>query len=327
MSLDDAPDTRLIATFLEAISAERGAARNTLLAYGRDLMHYSDWLGERGSSLLRADRDLIEAYLIALDTEGLAPATRARRLSAIRQFYRLARTEGWRGDDPGLRLTGPARRLPLPRVLSLEEVQALRAAARAPAPRDTPRAQADRVRRICLLEMLYATGMRVSELVALPVAAVRGLPEMILITGKGGTDRLVPLAPPARAALADWIALRDGGRLEGSAWLFPSRGARGHLTREAFFVIMRQMAVAAGISPERVSPHVLRHAFATHLLEGGADLRVLQTLLGHADIATTEIYTHVATARLRSLVETHHPLMDPPAPVPAKPPGRDHSDG
>jgi len=294
-----------IDTFLEAQAAELGAAHNTLMAYGRDLRTFAGWPAARGGrDLLSATQADVETYLVACDSEGLAKATRARRLSSIRQFYRFAVDEGWRGDNPAIRLHGPGRSRALPRTLSEEQVERLLDAA----PR-VGRSDAERVRNGALLAVLYATGMRVSELVGLPLAAARGDPEMLLVRGKGGKERLVPLSPSARAAIAAWIAVRarDKRRAD-SPWLFPSSGRAGHLTRHRFYGLVKQIAVHAGIDPDAVTPHRLRHAFATHLLENGADLRVIQTLLGHADLATTEIYTHVLDARLRALVEAHHPL-------------------
>jgi integrase/recombinase XerD len=296
---------RHIATFLEAQAAELGAAQNTLLAYGRDLEAFAGWLDARGgASLMEAAKEDVEAYLVACDAEGLAQATRARRLSSIRQFYRFAVDEGWRGDNPAIRLRGPGRRRALPQTLSETQVHRLLEAAG-----EVGRTEADRVRNAALLALLYATGMRASELVGLPVAAARGDPEMLLVRGKGGRERLVPLSPPARVALAAWLAVRARDeRRAASRHLFPSTGRAGHLTRHRFHGLIKEIAVAAGIDPGAVTPHRLRHAFATHLLAGGADLRVIQTLLGHADLGTTEIYTHVLDARLRALVETHHPL-------------------
>lgn len=300
-----------IATFLEAMAAERGAARNTLLAYGRDLRDAESWLVRRGLDFGRAGRSDLEDYLVACEAQGLSRATRARRLSALHQLYRFAHEEGWRADDPALRIAGPGKDRRLPKVLSPAEVEALLAAAR-----ETGRTADERVRTVCLLELLYATGLRVSELVSLPVAAVRGDPRMILVRGKGGKERMVPLSGPARAALADWLAVRDAAeeaariaaRAPASRFLFPARGAAGHLTRQGFHALLEQIARRAGFAPGRVTPHVLRHAFATHLLSGGADLRAIQELLGHADIGTTEIYTHVLDERLRALVLDHHPL-------------------
>jgi integrase/recombinase XerD len=303
-------DTHWRQAFLEAMAAERGAARNTLLAYGRDLADLSGYLAARGRDCATAAQADIEGWLVAADAAGLSRATRARRLSAARQLFRFLQEDGHRPDNPAIRLAGPGRAARLPKSLGPDEVDRLLAAAR-----DTGRTPADRLRNTCLMELLYATGLRASELVSLPMAAVRGDPRMILVRGKGGKDRMVPLSDPARDALADWIALRDA---EDSALraerrpvprhLFPSDGAAGHLTRHRFHGLVKEIAAKAGLSPARVSPHVLRHAFATHLLENGADLRVIQVLLGHADLATTEIYTHVIEERLKALVLTHHPL-------------------
>jgi|TARA_R110002124_G_scaffold11597_15_gene55260 integrase/recombinase XerD len=303
---------RWISTFLDAQAAESGAAQNTLLAYGRDLVDYADWLAHRGHEMDAADRQMVEAYLTHCDAQGLSQATRARRLSAIRQIYRFAFEEGWRKDNPAIEIRGPGRAKRLPKTLSTQEVSDLLDAARTQG-----RNPQDRLRNTCLMELLYATGMRVSELVSLPIAAARGDPRMLLIRGKGGKERMVPLSPPAREALAAWLAERDAqddARPRGTALsrqLFPSRAAEGHLTRHRFYILIKEIAVAAGVSPAKVTPHTLRHAFATHLLENGADLRAIQTLLGHADLATTEIYTHVLEHRLRDLVENHHPLNRP----------------
>jgi integrase/recombinase XerD len=305
-----------IAAFLEAARAERGAADNTVLGYARDLTDFARWAEARGDALHKVSRPAIEAYLAGIEAAGLARATRARRLSAIRQFTRFAHAEGWRPDNPALRIRAPRPDRRLPGTLSEDEVTRLLDAARA-----TGR-PALRKRNACLMELLYATGLRVSELVSLPATAARGDPRMILVRGKGGRERMVPLSAPARAALGDWLALRDraeararaAGR-RASPYLFPSAGKSGHLTRHRFHGLVGELAVAAGIDPARVSPHVLRHAFATHLLAHGADLRSIQTLLGHADIATTEIYTHVVGDRLKALVLEHHPLArDPPEP-------------
>ncbi len=300
---------RWISAFLEAQAAELGAATNTLLAYGRDLKDFADWLDGR-RDFPRATRDDVEAYLIHCDAQGLAKSTRARRLSAIKQLYRFAFEEGWRTDNPAIQISGPGRDQRLPKVLSVDEVDRLLQAARA-----LGRNREDRVRNTCLMELLYATGMRVSELVSLPVTAARGDPRMLLIMGKGGKERMVPLSPPARAAMSLWLDLRDSGqdalRAKGkpaSKFLFPSSGRLGHLTRHRFYLLIKDIAVQAGISPAKVTPHTLRHAFATHLLANGADLRAIQTLLGHADVATTEIYTHVLDERLTALVMDHHPL-------------------
>lgn len=315
-------DHHAISAFLDAQAAEAGAARNTLLAYGRDLRDLSDWLAARSLTLAALTRDIVEDYLTFCDAQGLSRATRARRLSAIRQFTRFALEEGWRDDDPAIRIAGPGRGHRLPKTLTRAEVDALLTAARS-----VGRSEQDRVRNTCLIEMLYATGMRVSELVTLPVAGCRGDPAVLVVRGKGDKDRLVPLGDPARAALRSWLAVRDAAP-EGSAlhrilagrgarWLFPAAGATGHLPRTSLSRLLQQMAVTAGIDPGRVTPHVIRHAFATHLLEGGADLRSIQMLLGHADLGTTEIYTHVLDQRMRDLVLNHHPLAGVP---PASPP-------
>lgn len=301
---------RWISTFLQAQAAEANAARNTLLAYGRDLKDFSGWAAHRGHDLASLPRAAVEDYLISCEAEGLSKSTRARRLSAIRQLYRFAHDEGWRPDNPALRIAGPGTNRRLPKTLSHEEVDRLLDAAR-----NKGRSTREKLRNTALMELLYATGMRVSELVGLPAAAVRGDPEMILVRGKGNKERMVPLSPPARAAAALWLAQRDAeqeaahkaGKATSKA-LFPGSGTDGHLTRQHFYLLIKDIAVLAGISPGKVTPHTLRHAFATHLLAGGADLRVIQTLLGHADVATTEIYTHVLGDQLKELVLTHHPL-------------------
>ena len=301
---------RWISTLLEAQAAELGAARNTLLAYGRDLKDFAGWLAHRRLDFGIASQGNVEDYLISCDADGLSKATRARRLSAIRQLYRFAHEEGWRADNPALRLKGPGRDKRLPGTLDHAEVDALLDAAKA-----FGRGEVDRKRNAALLELLYATGMRVSELVELPVASVRGAPRMVLVRGKGNKERMVPLSPPAMSALADWLVLRDAvddvARLAGkpqSKHLFPGPGIGGHLTRQHFYLLIKDIAAAGGVSPTKVTPHTLRHAFATHLLAGGADLRAIQMLLGHADVATTEIYTHVLDEHLKTLVLEHHPL-------------------
>lgn len=299
-----------ISTFLEAQAAEADAARNTRLAYGRDLLDFAGWLTGHAQDFASVAREGVEDYIIWCEAQGLAKATRARRLSAIRQLFRFAHDEGWRADNPAIRISGPGATKRLPKTLSLDEVNRLLDAARTKG-----RTAGERLRNRALMELLYATGMRVSELVGLPVAAARGEPKMILVRGKGGKERMVPLSAPARGALADWLAHRDTeeerGRKEGRApsrALFPGPGADGHLTRQHFHLMLKDIAVLAGVSPAKVTPHTLRHAFATHLLAGGADLVVIQTLLGHADVATTEIYTHVLDEQLRELVLTRHPL-------------------
>lgn len=306
-------DDRWISTFLEAQAAELDAARNTLLAYGRDLSAFKAFLANRKCDFEKADKAMIEAYMIDCEAEGLATATRARRLSAVKQLYRFAFEEGWRSDNPALRISGPGKTKSLPKTLSETDVQALLDAAQ-----KQGRTEVDRVRNACLMELLYATGMRVSELVTVPVSAARGDPRMLLVAGKGGKERMVPLSTPARAALTRWLAARDAAEetaraktgAKPSRFLFPSTGKDGHLTRHRFHGLIKEIAVSAGISPATVTPHRLRHAFATHLLANGADLRAIQTLLGHADVSTTEIYTHVLEERLKDLVLTHHPLAE-----------------
>ncbi|MBI1172755.1 tyrosine recombinase [bacterium] len=305
------PDSqRWISTFLEAHAAEHNAARNTQEAYGRDLLAFAAYLDPR--PLADASRADVEDYLVACAAEGLSQSTRARRLSAIRQMYRFAHEEGWRADNPALQIAGPGASRHLPKSLSEDEVTRLLAAAGRIG--RTPR---DRQRNALLMELLYATGLRVSELVGLPLATVRGDPRMILVRGKGDKERMAPLSEPARVALTAWIAERDAEEAArhkagkpANRHLFPGPGADGHLTRQQFHGLVKDMAVGAGIDPTRVSPHVLRHAFATHLLAHGADLRVIQTLLGHADLSTTEIYTHVLEDQLKDLVMNHHPLAN-----------------
>ncbi|WP_279389698.1 tyrosine recombinase [Novosphingobium sp. PhB165] len=280
--------------FLTMLAAERGAAANTLAAYRRDLDAAADELGD----LVMADGDALASLGEAWS--AVSPATLARRCSALRQFYGFLVDEGLREDDPSPALPRARARRPLPRVLSRDEVERFLTQAEEEAAGDRP----ESVRLLALLELLYGSGLRASELVSLPVTAVPRDAPFLHVTGKGGQQRMVPVSTRARAVLSRWLAVRKGT----SRHLFPSRGESGHLTRVRLFQLLRELAARAGLDPERVSPHVLRHAFATHLLEGGADLRVLQTLLGHADIATTQIYTHVESARLVALVNARHPL-------------------
>jgi len=303
---------RWISTFLQAQAAERNAAANTQAAYGRDLLAFAAFVAPR--QLAQASRDDVEGYLLRCAAEGLSQSTRARRLSAIRQLYRFAFEEGWRTDNPALQIKGPGAGQHLPKSLTKDDVLRLLSAASA-----TGRSARARQRNAVLMELLYASGLRVSELVTLPLSAVRGAPRMILVKGKGDKDRMAPLSDPARTALLAWIALRDAdedlARRAGKAanrYLFPGSGAVGHLTRQQFFGLVKAMALTAGLDPAQISPHVLRHAFATHLLAGGADLRVIQTLLGHADLSSTEIYTHVLEDHLKDLVLNHHPLAQSP---------------
>ena len=306
-------DHRWISTYLDAAAAEQGAATNTQLAYGRDLLDFAAYLAPK-ASFSSAQRDDIEGYLLQCQAQGLATSTRARRLSAIKQLFRFAVDEGWRADNPAIQIGGPGRPKRLPKTLGQDEVSRLLEAAR-----HTGRTQTDRLRNTCLIEVLYATGMRVNELVSLPLSAARGDPRVVLVRGKGGKERMVPLSPPARQALAAWVAHVDAANAAKAAqtgatpsrYLFASSGKLGHLTRHRFYGLIKDIAVAAGVPPAKVTPHTLRHAFATHLLANGADLRAIQTLLGHADVATTEIYTHVLEDRLRDLVLQHHPLSQP----------------
>lgn len=302
---------RLISTFLDAKAAEAGAAENTLLAYARDLSHFYEWAD--GRDILTLTMVDIEGYLIELDQSGMAKSTRARRLSALKQFYRFAVEEGWRDDNPAIQINGPGKSKKLPQTLSMEDVDALLHAAM-----NMGKNRNDLWRDTCLMQLLYATGMRVSEMMSLPLSAARGNPAMLLISGKGGKERIVPLSRPAKDAFHTWVRLRDEEdallRTNGkptSGFLFPSRGKLGHLTRHWFYARIKELALYANIDVSRVTPHTIRHAFATHLLANGADLRIIQTLLGHADVSTTEIYTHVLSERLESLVQDHHPLARP----------------
>ncbi len=293
-----------VEAFLEMMAVERAAAHNTLVAYGKDLADAESFLAGKGRDLATASMEDVEAYFAALGARLLSPATASRRRAAVRQFYRFALGEGWRKDDPSRRVDAPKKGRPLPKVLSREEVERLIAAAGA-------RDGAQGVRLGCMLELIYASGLRVSELVALSLAALARDPAYLMVKGKGGKERLAPLNAAARTTVKAYLEIRAGFLPKGvkeSPWLFPSRGAGGRLTARRVAQLLDEAALAAGIDPARVSPHVLRHAFATHLLEGGADLRVVQTLLGHADISTTQIYTHVAEDRLREVVQTKHPL-------------------
>lgn len=291
------------------LAAERGAAENTLESYRRDLEDFSGFLGR--TKLADADTDKISAYLGDLNRRGFAETSQARRLSALKQFYKFLYSEGVREDDPTRTLSAPKRRAALPKVLSVDDVDRLIETAErgAATPQKSSAARLRAQRLYTLIEVLYATGLRVSELVALPVTAALRDARLIEITGKGGKERLVPLSHAAQAAMKDYVALRSAeGAYEKSPWLFPSHGDSGHLTRQHFARELKDLAVAAGLPATKVSPHVLRHAFASHLLQNGADLRVVQQLLGHADISTTQIYTHVLDERLRELVESAHPL-------------------
>ncbi|QEN87914.1 site-specific tyrosine recombinase XerD [Labrys sp. KNU-23] len=308
-----ASDSRLINAFLDMVSAERGGADNTLQAYRRDLTDYSDFLRGRGGAIATAGADEARAHLAALTDLGFKATTLARHLSAIRQLHKFLYAEGFRTDDPTGVLDGPKRGRSLPKVLDEAEVDRLLAAA-AEGIEDAARPLTERLRAArmsALLETLYASGLRVSELVSLKRTAARPGLDMLSVVGKGAKERLVPLTEAARRAMQAYLGLlAQAGRNGASPWLFPSFGESGHLTRQHFARELKQLAVSAGIRADRISPHVLRHAFASHLLQNGADLRSVQMMLGHADIATTQIYTHVLDERVKSMVRDLHPLAD-----------------
>jgi integrase/recombinase XerD len=288
---------RHVEAFLEMLAAERGAARNTLLAYQADLADFAAVAAAKGQPVAGCDAPVLQAYMAGLQRAGLAARTAARRLSALRQFYRFLLREGIREDDPTALLDAPRLPRTLPKYLTEQEVDALlEASSRLPGRRGAVARAA--------LEILYATGLRVSELLGLPRRALAGDATVLLVRGKGGKERIVPLSDPAKEAAVALLALEETP----TRYLFPGRYPRRALTRQAFFLLLRQVALEAGLDPARVSPHVLRHSFASHMLARGADLRSLQLLLGHADIATTQIYTHVLAERLQRLVEAHHPL-------------------
>lgn len=296
----------LIASFLEMMSAERGAAANTIEAYRRDLTHYAGFVSARGQTLQTSTRDTVTAWLDDLRNEGLSASSSARRLSAIRQFHQFLCADGLRPDDPTRIVASPRAPRALPKVLSVSEVDRLLSLAEAEAgePASAPR-QMTALRLYVLLELLYATGLRVSELVSLKRSAVMRDGAFLTVVGKGRKERIVPMNDRARDAVRHWLTVVEPG-----LYLFPARGEEGYLSRQVFARDLKALAARAGISTARVAPHVLRHAFASHLLAGGADLRVVQMLLGHADISTTQIYTHVLDEKLRSLVQTHHPLAN-----------------
>jgi integrase/recombinase XerD len=301
----------LIALFLDMLAAERGAGRNTLDAYGRDLAGLAGYLGKRARNVSDASTDDLRGYLTTLTDSGFKSSSIARRISSIRQLFRFLYAERHRGDDPAAVLEGPKRSRPLPKVLSIADVDSLLNAARAAMDdaNATPPRRLRAARLLCLLEVVYATGLRVSELVALPASAAKRDQAMLVVRGKGGKERLVPFNDAAKRAMADYLKLRDDTEQD-SKWLFPSFGESGHVTRQHFARELKTIAASCGIDGDRISPHVLRHAFASHLLHNGADLRVVQTLLGHADISTTQIYTHVLEERHKSLVRDLHPLGD-----------------
>jgi len=294
------------------MSAERGAAENTLAAYGRDLSGYAAWLERRGLAVTQAGADDIRGWLAGLEAQGLAPSTQARKLSAVRRFHAFAYGEGLCASNPGQALEGPKKGRNLPRVLSRDDVARLLGQARDDVRNAKGKARLRALRMRALLELLYASGLRVSELVALKAGDISREEGFARVFGKGGKERIAPLGKAALEALAEFeaamIKARGGVALEGGEYLFASRGGAGHITRQHFALELKKLAARAGLDPAGISPHVLRHAFATHLLDGGADLRAVQMMLGHADISTTQIYTHVQTERLRALVEAHHPL-------------------
>ncbi len=303
-------DHALIELFLDMVAAERGGAKNTLAAYERDLADVSTYLADAGRSIADASTEDLRSYLGSLGKRGFAASSVARRLSAIRQLYRFLYAEGQRADDPSAIIEGPKRGRSLPKVLTIADVDRLLAESRtAIANAQEPLERLRAARLACLIEVLYATGLRVSELVALPISAAERNARMLIVRGKGDKERMVPLNEAAKTTMRDYLALvAEAGRDRKAKWLFPSFGESGHLTRQHFARELKALAAASGLHAASVSPHVLRHAFASHLLHNGADLRVVQTLLGHADISTTQIYTHVLEERLRSLVRDLHPL-------------------
>ncbi|HEY7457800.1 MAG TPA: site-specific tyrosine recombinase XerD [Xanthobacteraceae bacterium] len=309
---EDRRPSRQVGLFLDMMATERGASRNTLDAYRRDIDDYAAFLGGKKKGINSADTEDVRAYLAALSRRRLASASIARRLSAVRQLHRFLYAEGLRRDDPAAVLEGPRRGRPLPKILSVDEVTKLLVTAHARAD-SSAATKATRIRAkclVCVLEVLYATGLRISELIALPAAAARAEGEVIIVRGKGGKERLVPLGQAARRAMQQYLSLREEAGAASSRWLFPSFGDSGHVSRQHVARELKALASSAGIEPRKMSPHVLRHAFASHLLANGADLRIVQALLGHADVSTTQIYTHVLDERLKSMVRDLHPLAD-----------------
>lgn len=311
-------DAKLIDLFLDMLAAEQGAGNNTLEAYRRDLADLSGFLAAQGQTFVVAETQVLRDYLADLDTRGFKSSSVARRLSAMRHLFRFLLNERVRGDDPAAILSGPKRGRGLPKVLSVADVDRLltRAKVLTEQAEASPQERFRALRLYCLLEVLYATGLRVSELVSLPLSAARSGARMIVVRGKGNKERLVPLNDTSRRAMADYLAAMEALKApkqknaSNSKWLFPSFGESGHLTRQHFARDLKELAASAGLAPRLVSPHVLRHAFASHLLHNGADLRIVQTLLGHTDISTTQIYTHVVEERLKSLVRDLHPLAE-----------------
>jgi integrase/recombinase XerD len=302
-----------IELFLNAQLALSDSSYNTISAYRRDLLHFSNWLTQCQISFSYINSEKIIEYIIHCDRIGLSASTRARRLSAIKQFHRFGLEEGWRNDDPSIKIKGPGRQKSLPKTLTVIEVQML-----LDSTNKSGRTKADSTRNTCMLQLLYATGMRVSELVSLPISTVRGDPRMLLIRGKGSKERMVPITEIARQATLEWLEELDKINIltkttsgKETRFLFPSNSSNGYITRHRFYKLIKEISVKAGVDPSKVTPHTIRHAFATHLLSNGADLRAIQTLLGHSDIATTEIYTHVLDHRLKDLVLKNHPLTKP----------------
>jgi integrase/recombinase XerD len=300
-----------VAAFLEMASAERGAAKNTLDAYTRDLEDYVAFLKARGTDPAGAGPDDVRAHMADLAERGFKPSSAARKLSAVRQLHKFLYADGYRTEDPTSALDGPKRGRPLPKSLAVSDLERLITVAADPGPEPTPMARMRAARLACLLELAYGAGLRVSELVGLPRSAARTGASAVAVKGKGGRERLVPLTPLAKQAMTDYLAaLKDCGREADGPWLFPAPGESGHLARQVFARDLKAAAARAGMSPAKVSPHVLRHAFASHLVQNGADLRAVQQMLGHADIATTQIYTHVLDERARAMVRDLHPLGD-----------------
>jgi integrase/recombinase XerD len=310
-------DPKLTNLFLDMLAAEQGAGDNTLDAYRRDLTDFSEFLARTGQNFAGAETQTLRDYLADLDTRGFKSSSVARRLSAMRHLFRFLLNERIRSDDPAAILSGPKRGRGLPKVLSIADVDRMLTRSKELTETDaTPQQRLRALRLNCLLEVLYATGLRVSELVSLPLSAARRDARMIVVRGKGNKERLVPLNEASRQAMAEYLAAMEALKPEkkknapASKWLFPSFGESGHLTRQHFARDLKELASASGLAPRLVSPHVLRHAFASHLLHNGADLRIVQTLLGHTDISTTQIYTHVVEERLKSLVRDLHPLAE-----------------
>jgi len=303
----------LILIFLEAKTVDTDASENTIKSYNHDLIRYFDWISSRNVQIFDVEQSHIELYLVDLKDCGLSIGSRARHLSSIKQFYRFAVEEGWAHTNPALQVSGPGKSKKLPQSVTIEVIEKLLKAAG-----EEAKTRSLKARNICLMTLLYATGMRVSEMMSLPLDAVKGSPKMVLVSGKGSKERLVPISKLARSALKIWIkerkillnATKTEHHNSNSKYLFPSNSKSGYLTRQWLFKKLKKWATLAGIDQNKVSPHVIRHAFATHLLTNGADLRVIQTLLGHSDLGTTEIYTHVVDEHLNDLVFNHHPLSN-----------------